>query len=42
MKQPWEWDEDDLVVLITTGTKESIELEYKACDSTGHNRGEEE
>jgi hypothetical protein len=33
MKQPWEWDEDDLLALITNGTQESIELDYKKCDA---------
>jgi predicted HTH transcriptional regulator len=33
MKQPWEWDEDDLLALIANGAKESVELDYKACDA---------
>jgi hypothetical protein len=33
MKQSWEWNEDDLLALIASGTKESIELDYKACDA---------
>lgn len=33
MKVPIEWDEDYLLQLITIGEKESIELDYKACDS---------
>jgi len=31
MKQPWEWDENDLLKLIETGEKENIQLDYKAC-----------
>jgi hypothetical protein len=37
MKQPWEWDEDDLLTLIKLGEKESLQLEYKACDALGLN-----
>jgi hypothetical protein len=33
MKEPWEWNEDDLQSLITNGVQESLELEYKACPS---------
>lgn len=39
MKRPWEWDEDDLGALITNGTKESIELDYKACDALAKTDG---
>lgn len=39
MKQPWEWDENDLLMLINTGVKESIELDYKRCDSLGKSDG---
>ena len=39
MKPPWEWDEDDLLALITNGTKESIELDYKACDALAKTDG---
>jgi predicted HTH transcriptional regulator len=28
--QPWEWEEDDLELLIRTGVQESIELDYKS------------
>jgi hypothetical protein len=39
MKQPWEWNESDLQILIDTGVKESIELDYKRCDSLGKSDG---
>ena len=29
VKQSWEWNENDLLEMITTGTKESIELDFK-------------
>jgi len=35
MKHPWEWCEDDILVLIKDGVKESIDLEYKSCASIG-------
>src|SRR5947209_7915064 len=39
MKQPWEWNEDDLLALIANGTKESIELEYKECNALDQTDG---
>jgi len=33
MKNPWEWDEDDILSLINHKVKESISLDYKQCDS---------
>lgn len=33
MKQPWEWEETDLLMLIDGGVKEGIELDYKQCAS---------
>ena len=33
MKEPWEWNEDDLEALIRSKTKESIELEYKSSEA---------
>lgn len=33
MKNPWEWDEDDILSLINNKVKESISLDYKQCDS---------
>jgi len=29
MKNPWEWDENDLLEMIRTATKESIDLDFK-------------
>src|SRR6266566_1543550 len=29
MKNPWEWDENDLLDLVKAGTQESIELDFK-------------
>jgi len=29
MKNTWDWDEDDLLELVRTGTQESIELDFK-------------
>jgi hypothetical protein len=39
MKQPWEWDEDDLQALITNRVQESIELDYKQCDALAQTDG---
>lgn len=39
MKRPWEWDEDDLLKLISMSEKESIELDYKACDALAQTDG---
>ena len=39
MNQSWEWDEDDLLALITNQTKESIELDYKECGDLGKSDG---
>ena len=33
MKEPWEWDENDLLALISTKIQESISLEYKESGS---------
>ncbi len=30
MKQPWEWDEDDILSMIRDQVKESLELDYKS------------
>ena len=29
MKNPWEWDEDDLLEFVNTKAQESIELDFK-------------
>ena len=33
MKNPWEWDEEDLLELVRAGTQESIELDFKESTS---------
>lgn len=33
MNEPWDWDESDLQMLIANQVRESIELDYKACDA---------
>src|SRR5690349_20006276 len=33
MKNPWEWDDDDLSAMVSAGTQESIELDFKESDS---------
>ncbi|MBI2487851.1 MAG: ATP-binding protein [Deltaproteobacteria bacterium] len=33
MKEPWEWDEDGLDLLIHNKVKENLSLEYKECDA---------
>lgn len=30
---PWEWDESDLLELVSLGVQESLELDYKRCDA---------
>src|SRR5438132_12210247 len=35
MREPWEWKETDIQRLIRTGEKESLILDYKACDALG-------
>ena len=37
MKESWLWKEDDLLELIKLATKESIDLEFKQCDSLQNN-----
>lgn len=39
MKKSYEWDETDLLGLIQNQTKESIELDYKSCDSLQKTEG---
>lgn len=31
MKQPWEWDEDDIIRLVDERVSESINVEFKGC-----------
>ena len=33
MKNPWEWDENDLLDMVKAGTQESIELDFKESGS---------
>ncbi|MEA2205720.1 MAG: hypothetical protein QOE77_2496 [Blastocatellia bacterium] len=33
MKEPWEWDESDILSLIENRASESLTLEFKACDA---------
>ena len=33
MRQPWEWDEDDIIRLVNDRTSESISLEFKSSDA---------
>jgi hypothetical protein len=33
MKEPWEWDERDILSLIENRASESLTLEFKACDA---------
>jgi hypothetical protein len=39
MKQPWEWNEADILELISNGVQESLSLDYKACASLGRTDG---
>lgn len=43
MKNPWEWNESDLLQLVEAGTKESVELDFKESPSlqnNDHNKNE--
>src|SRR5262245_19906145 len=31
MKQPWEWEEEDIEELVREGIQESLTLDYKRC-----------
>ncbi|MEH2457762.1 AlbA family DNA-binding domain-containing protein [Nostoc sp.] len=33
MKDPWDWEEEDIELLIQSGVKESLTLDYKRCES---------
>lgn len=33
MKNPWDWEEEDINLLIQDGVQESLTLDYKGCDS---------
>jgi hypothetical protein len=42
MKQPWEWDEDDIIRLVGDRISESINLEFKSCDALTDQRWKQE
>jgi len=31
MREPWEWEEEDIEALIRDGVQESLRLDYKRC-----------
>ena len=31
MRNPWEWEEEDIELLIQNGVQESLTLDYKVC-----------
>lgn len=33
MNEPWDWEEEDIELLIQNGVQESLTLEYKRCES---------
>lgn len=33
MKQPWEWEEEDIIRLVDDRISEGIDLEFKGCDA---------
>lgn len=33
MKDAWDWEEEDIELLIQNGVQESLTLEYKRCES---------
>src|SRR4051812_12009648 len=37
MTDPWDWNESDLLALISEQEKESLTLEYKGCDALSKN-----
>lgn len=39
MKPSWEWNEDDIVALIRSEVKESIDLDYKECAALANTDG---
>lgn len=38
MKEPWEWEESDILSMIENGVPESLNLEFKACDALTNER----
>src|SRR5262245_1858605 len=41
MKAPWDWDESDLLNLISVGAQESMELEFKRSEALADARKDE-
>jgi hypothetical protein len=39
MKEPWEWNEVDLLRLISDQVQESLTLDYKECDALQKTEG---
>lgn len=39
MKPPWEWNEDDVLSLISSCVPEDLNLEYKRCDALINTEG---
>ena len=39
MKEPWEWDEADVLRLISDQVQESLTLDYKECDALQKTEG---
>ena len=37
MKNPWDWEEEDIDLLIQNRVQESLTLDYKGCDSLDKN-----
>src|SRR5260370_25050928 len=42
MKNPWEWDENDLLDIVKAGTQESIELDFKRSDALQNVKGQKD
>jgi len=42
MKNPWEWDENDLLEMVKAGTQESIELDFKDSQALVNVKGKKD
>ncbi len=42
MKNPWEWNENDLLEVVKAGTQESIELDFKESKALQNVRGQKD
>lgn len=42
MKNSWEWDENDLLEIVNTGTRESIDLDFKRSDALLNIKGQKD